>query len=179
LGLEQLIDGVLGLRPEGIGVRDHHLHALSLEIQQDGPLAGLDLVVGPLFRLLTSLDDEVLVRLGQLVEKRLVDQNSRGLNKMIGDDQMALDLVKLEGLDLWQVPLGSLGLARLERAIELGQRYPNGVGTDRLPDGHPTGNGWQPQLEVVHISGRVEGFLCRRLPQSPVDSRQVLQVVLL
>ena len=97
MGLEQLVDSRLGLLPEGIGVRDHHLHALSLEIYQDGPLAGLDLVVGPLLRLLTGLDDEILVRLGQLVEERLVDQDSCGLDKVIGDDQMALDLVKLEG----------------------------------------------------------------------------------
>ena len=87
----------LAFCPEGIGIRDHHLHALSLEIHQDGRLAGLDLVVGPLLRLLTGLDDEILVRLGQLVEERLVDQDSRGLDKVIGDDQMALDLVKLEG----------------------------------------------------------------------------------
>jgi len=32
-------------------------------------------------RLLAGLDDEILVRLGELVEERLVDQDSCGLDK--------------------------------------------------------------------------------------------------
>ncbi len=119
---EQLLHRRFGLHPEGLGVRDHHLHALALEIHQDGLLAGLDLIVGPVLRLLGGLDDEVLVRLGQLVEEGLVDQDSPGLHKVIGDDQMALDLVQLEGGDLWQVALRGFGLARLQRIVELGQR---------------------------------------------------------
>ena len=48
LGLEQFVDSRFGLLPEGIGIWDDHLHALSLEFYQDGCLACLDLVVGPL-----------------------------------------------------------------------------------------------------------------------------------
>jgi len=92
--------------------------------------------------------------------------------------QMALDWSSFEGLDLWQVALGGLGFARLERVIELGKGTP--TGSVRSPSRrHPTGNGRPPELQHIRIRWRVERFLRRRLAQTPVNSRQVLQVVLL
>lgn len=67
--LEQLLYRRLRFHPEGLCIRDNDLHALALQMDQDGRLAGLDLAVGPVFRLFGGCDDEVLVGLGQFVEE--------------------------------------------------------------------------------------------------------------
>src|SRR3990172_2687257 len=57
---EQLLDRRLGFRAERFGVRDHHLHALALQVEQVPQLARLHLLVGPVCRLFRRLHHQVL-----------------------------------------------------------------------------------------------------------------------
>lgn len=74
-------------------------------------LAGFHLGVRPVAGVLRRLDDEILVGLREAVEEGPVDQHPAGLDEVVGDDQVGLHLIQVEGGDLRQVALGGLGPA--------------------------------------------------------------------
>ena len=61
LVLNKLLHGWFCYLPKRIGIRDHDLHALALEIEKVLVLTGLHLGIGPVACFLCRLDDQILV----------------------------------------------------------------------------------------------------------------------
>ncbi len=119
---KEFLHGGFPFLPEGIGIGNHHLHAFALEVHEEQVLFLFDSFVGPDGGLFGGLHDQFLFLHGKLFKKGLIDQDPAGLDKVVREGKIILNLIQLKGANLRQVAFRGLGLPFFQRFVEFRKR---------------------------------------------------------
>src|SRR5829696_7418942 len=140
---EQLVDRRLRLGHERRVVRLRHLHAGFLELSEQRLLALRRQLVAIGERFPGGLVERLALLRRELAIGSIVHQPERGRIEMAGDGEVLLRLLKLEGVDLVERPVGRRDDAELQRGEQLRQR-------DRDDDGAELREGVDEGLRLAH-----------------------------